>query len=844
MEHIYSKGDNLLDVERTYLIKKVVIVLRKIYRMRCMFVVIIISIIATLPPASPVENASEIKQTEISTTEEWHEEIGFRDNNFGFSFFDKDGNTYIIGEEYSGSSQLVFFSKYLKNGNLDFDVSAVDYTNNSFEQAIQFEDGTTVISTFSWTGTETNVTKLFGYDIDGEYVFEKTIYASDEIRPIHLYKIGHEYFGIVLETFNTMTAHNEISIKIYAIDGTEQNTYDFTDSQADVTFEDLVVIPGYRFMVGIKYEPETGFSYIEFELYDVLQSAVQAAVTAMATGDDIDCVGMVTNQMDKIFVSIEEIIGSKTTASLRSIVIGQDSWYNQYTMENTGYQYSVEDMEITPYDYLLWVVSEDSTFGKEIYWCRFNTNSFTQYSIGSTSELTKDGDVNYLASDIYYNDSAAVLYYYNVSGQLNARVSFLNDYDESTWHRVIFSGITDISMFYSGLLTITGNATVQGSLIGDTKSCIYSINADTGDINYAQDLVEGTSILSMSLISGSQLLYGEIYDGNQYDPALYLLNPSAISEYSTTTDLGGNESIVMSYCLDNTLWYIALEHGNWGSSLETIHVYCLTLDKTHFGLWNDYGRYNPRPSPPLTISDTNYQQAESLMKKMDYDGTTYYLIENILIDLKYYKRSAPSDGIFVQTYFRHRIHIDHCILKNVVASDDWMAAIRLSTEDDAIISNCTLDHGYPYGLLLDDTNDIILSNNIIKDFDQGVYMHSSSDNIFQENSILLNTQSGIYIAEGSNRNQILGNDCNYNGKFGVYCTGNDNVIRNNDLCNNGKAGGYSAVFKPNTWENNECEGIGPRLSQPGPMIGIILSLVAVAISFIVVLRKVKKRKAK
>jgi parallel beta-helix repeat protein len=85
----------------------------------------------------------------------------------------------------------------------------------------------------------------------------------------------------------------------------------------------------------------------------------------------------------------------------------------------------------------------------------------------------------------------------------------------------------------------------------------------------------------------------------------------------------------------------------------------------------------------------------------------------------------------------------------------------------------------------------IISNNIISNNSNGVYIYNSTDNHILDSDILNNTANGIFIDTCSNNNTINGNNLINNSIDGISInSSNDNTISGNIISNNNRDGIY------------------------------------------------------
>ena len=93
------------------------------------------------------------------------------------------------------------------------------------------------------------------------------------------------------------------------------------------------------------------------------------------------------------------------------------------------------------------------------------------------------------------------------------------------------------------------------------------------------------------------------------------------------------------------------------------------------------------------------------------------------------------------------------------------------------------------GIYINGSYYTIISDNIIFNNSNGIYIYNSTDNQILDNDILNNTANGILLDTGSNNNTIIGNNLINNGIDGISINNsNDNTISNNIISNNNRDG--------------------------------------------------------
>jgi len=138
-------------------------------------------------------------------------------------------------------------------------------------------------------------------------------------------------------------------------------------------------------------------------------------------------------------------------------------------------------------------------------------------------------------------------------------------------------------------------------------------------------------------------------------------------------------------------------------------------------------------------------------------------------------------GIYV--YDSH----DSCIFDCIVSSNNGHG-IELDLTKHALVSNCTISSNKQFGVLIytsdgsrPHSNNNIVSNCIISNNDEGVFIDDTMDNTIMNNDIRENRVYGVHLAFASN-NEIKGNNFIMNSKSAYFQGIQLNSWSNNYWC--------------------------------------------------------------
>ncbi|MBS3167647.1 right-handed parallel beta-helix repeat-containing protein [Candidatus Woesearchaeota archaeon] len=136
----------------------------------------------------------------------------------------------------------------------------------------------------------------------------------------------------------------------------------------------------------------------------------------------------------------------------------------------------------------------------------------------------------------------------------------------------------------------------------------------------------------------------------------------------------------------------------------------------------------------------------------------------------YVERSAQNLSIYSNNFTNHTLNT----AAGIYFSDLGNAWINVSTNLN--ITNNT------YGILINNSDNKYLENNIITSGVYGVYVYDSDNTTFISNTLNSNTNTGIYL-NSTNNTVVTSNTANSNTQDGIYITDNFNVTLNSNTLN-------------------------------------------------------------
>jgi len=192
--------------------------------------------------------------------------------------------------------------------------------------------------------------------------------------------------------------------------------------------------------------------------------------------------------------------------------------------------------------------------------------------------------------------------------------------------------------------------------------------------------------------------------------------------------------------------------------------------------------------------------------------------------------AQPGDTIFVhEGIYYERIEINKTVslvgedrATTVVDGEEIGTVIKV-TSDDAHISGFTIQNagGKPvdWGILIGESKNVTISNNIIKDNYCGIQLQEASNSNIIDNILIENYVSGIQFSD-SNNNTIIGNTIAYNptGASIMGSTIPNTFYHNNFIDNQNQAYSFTSTHWNNGTEGNYWNDY-PGIDTDGDGIG-------------------------
>jgi parallel beta-helix repeat protein len=184
------------------------------------------------------------------------------------------------------------------------------------------------------------------------------------------------------------------------------------------------------------------------------------------------------------------------------------------------------------------------------------------------------------------------------------------------------------------------------------------------------------------------------------------------------------------------------------------------------------------------------------------NGNVYTLTDNIYEPLVVERDNVVVDGA------GYCIEGSHTSL----AQSPEGIGILVENRSDVTINNMVIQH-FLYGICINNSFAIRITNGKITDNGKAVYIENTSDNIIRESQITNNSDVGIYVFESSDtniRNNIIEN--NMNDGISLVLS-SDNTVVSCNIRDNGVGIRImnSSITPPITWNNITSNGIGIHL---------------------------------
>jgi parallel beta-helix repeat protein len=142
---------------------------------------------------------------------------------------------------------------------------------------------------------------------------------------------------------------------------------------------------------------------------------------------------------------------------------------------------------------------------------------------------------------------------------------------------------------------------------------------------------------------------------------------------------------------------------------------------------------------------------------------------------------------------------------------------------ESFVVNNTVDGSYNHGVLVQSTDGIVLSANLVERSDDGIHVTGGSDVAVRRNELHRNDDDGVAFERVSN-GAINANSVTNNVDNGIYVVGDENLIIKNVGIQNGDDGvdlqnASGSVIRNNVLSENDDDGLFLRRANNGSVIG-------------------------
>jgi parallel beta-helix repeat protein len=390
----------------------------------------------------------------------------------------------------------------------------------------------------------------------------------------------------------------------------------------------------------------------------------------------------------------------------------------------------------------------------------------------------------------------------------------------------------------SVVLVTANNVKINGFTIQHCRSGGNAISmTDYVNMTFSDNTITGCNEGIRILYSSGNIISNNLIDGCYYN-----------------TGLGFN------WAYDNVVYRNVIENGNIGigGDFWNITFFDNTIRKNSVGIsenfydcfffhnnimGNAHQMYNTNSSH--SVWDNAYPSGGNYWS--DYTGNDIYSGS--------YQNETGSDNIGDSPYIIDANNVDNYPLMSPYApfenqtiyiradgsvdpsgapilrqGDLYTLTDNIYSNSDGIAiegDNMTLDGaGYTLqgresgdGINLIGINNVTIKNTNVKNFEEGIYLYSSSNNSVSGNNIMTNSQNGIYFDRCGPDNTVSGNNITANILGGVWLDySSDNTVSGNNITNDDYAGIYlsysnnNEVFGDNI-ANNDVFGISLESSS-------------------------------
>lgn len=342
----------------------------------------------------------------------------------------------------------------------------------------------------------------------------------------------------------------------------------------------------------------------------------------------------------------------------------------------------------------------------------------------------------------------------------------------------ILNNTLEYASFADILLTYSQNNKIINNSIKNNKQNAIRINSSNGTIISGNKMFGG-SIYLEELIAPIDFTSMAIYKNNTINgrSVYYYLNKNGLTPNNYT-----NPGQIILYKCNNSL-ISDLNFNNGSIAIFNLNSFNNTIKNVtitnHY-----YGIYLQKYCNNNTISNTTIRYFNTGIYMSTY--CKYNKITNSSIS--YGTIGIESIGVYVTLNSNENVIMENNISRN------WRYGVYLSSQSNKnrIISNIVSDNNigpsYGYGIYLSNCDYNTIINNTANNNDQrGIFLQSDSDyNLIANNTVNLNPNYGIYLYLNCDNNNITGNSAKNNGDYGIYLFDgcNRNLIERNNVYNN------------------------------------------------------------
>jgi parallel beta-helix repeat protein len=402
-------------------------------------------------------------------------------------------------------------------------------------------------------------------------------------------------------------------------------------------------------------------------------------------------------------------------------------------------------------------------------------------------------------------------------------------------NNTIISGNNMTANFYGILLGRSSNNSLSGNSFASCESCIH-LDGSFGNYICENNMTASTNGITLSTSSNYNIVSENTIANNQHGIWLGDSSYNSVTRNNITANSGdgifldgaSNNSVSVNNLVDNDFGiylYLALDniicHNNFENARQVIaeseYLYANVWDDGYPSGGNYWSHYNG-----TDLFNGLYQNETG----SDNIGDTSYVIYANNVDN--YPLMRPHVSFENQTiYIRADGNVDPTGAPIQRNGDVYTLTGNITSDTDGIVverNNIVIDgNGYAVqgnnnttvrgnGLNLTDINNVTIKNTVIENFQNGIWLYSSSNNSITENNITNNVVVGIELILNSIYNSISGNTIANNGYYGISLQSDrrvldstDNTVFHNDFINNTVEVKSWTSERANFWDNG-CEG--------------------------------------